>query len=144
MIFSQTKPNSVFQDTPCLSLQCVVDEIQVQQPTLIFATDQMPDHTSAQIAILQITSSGRSLMYSRKIVGPKMEPWRTSALTGYSCEDFQFRTTRIHLLLRKDEIRPNICLKLHKAYVCEKDQHVKPCWKSWIYQALQSEQRQNC
>ena len=144
MIFSQTKPNSVFQATSCLSLQCVVDEIQVQQPTLIFATDQMLDHTSAQIAILQITSSGRSLMYSRKIVGPKMEPWRTSALTGYSCEDFQFRTTRIHLLLRKDEIRPNICLKLHKTYVCEKDQHVKPCWKPWIYQALQSEQRKNC
>ena len=24
-------------------------------------------------------------MYSRKSVGPKMDPWGTPALTGYSC-----------------------------------------------------------
>ena len=27
-------------------------------------------------------------MYNRKNVGPRMEPWGTPALTGYSCEDF--------------------------------------------------------
>ena len=53
------------------------------------------------IAILQITSSGRSLIHSRKSV-------ETPALTGYSCEDFSSRTTWSYLLLRKDEIRPNI------------------------------------
>ena len=37
-----------------------------------------------------------------------MEPWRTPALTGYSCKDFPSRTTSRHLLMRKDEIRPNI------------------------------------
>ena len=37
-----------------------------------------------------------------------MEPWRTPALTGYSCEDFPSRTTRSRLLLRKEEIRPNL------------------------------------
>ena len=37
-----------------------------------------------------------------------MEPWGTLALTGYSCEDFPSRTTRSRLLLRKEEIRPNI------------------------------------
>ena len=47
-------------------------------------------------------------MYSRKSVGPRMEPWGTPALTGYSCEDFPSRTTQSHLLLRKEEIRPNI------------------------------------
>ena len=47
-------------------------------------------------------------MYSRKSVGPRMEPSGTPALTGYSCEDFPSRTTRSHLLLRKEEIRPNI------------------------------------
>ena len=30
-------------------------------------------------------------MYSRKSVGPRMEPRGTPALTGYSCEDFPFR-----------------------------------------------------
>ena len=30
-------------------------------------------------------------MYSRKSVGPRMEPWGTTALNGYSCEEFPFR-----------------------------------------------------
>ena len=46
-------------------------------------------------------------MYSRKRVGPKMESLGTQALTGYSFEDFPSRTTWSHLLLRKEEIRPN-------------------------------------
>ena len=37
-----------------------------------------------------------------------MEPWGTPALTGYCCEDFPSRTTQSRLLLRKDEIRPNL------------------------------------
>ena len=45
-------------------------------------------------------------MYSRKSVG--MEPWGTPILTGYSCDDLPSRTTRSRLLLRKEEIRPNI------------------------------------
>ena len=59
-------------------------------------------------AISQITSSGRALMYSRKSVGQRMKPWGTLALTQYSCEDFPSRTTPSHLLLRKEEVRPNI------------------------------------
>ena len=58
--------------------------------------------------MLQTTSSGRLLICSRKSVSPGMEPWGTPALTGYSCEDFPFRTTRSRLLLRKKEIRLNI------------------------------------
>ena len=46
-------------------------------------------------------------MYSKKSVGPRMEPWRTPALTRYSCEDFPSRTTQSCPLLRKEEIRPN-------------------------------------
>ena len=37
-----------------------------------------------------------------------MEPWENQALTRYSCEDFLARTTPSCLLLRKEEIRPNI------------------------------------
>ena len=37
-----------------------------------------------------------------------MEPWGTPALAQYSCEVFSSRTTRSDLLLRKEEIRPNI------------------------------------
>ena len=37
--------------------------------------------------------------------GPGMEPWGTSALTGYSCKDFSSRTTWTHLT-EKHEIRP--------------------------------------
>ena len=47
-------------------------------------------------------------MYIKKIVGPTMEPWGTPALTEYSYEDFPSRTTQSRLLLRKEEIRPNI------------------------------------
>ena len=47
-------------------------------------------------------------MYSRKSVGPRKDPWGTSTLTGYSCENFPSRTTWSQLLLRKEEIRPNI------------------------------------
>ena len=36
----------------------------------------------AQTAILHMTLSGRSSMYSRKSVGPRMEHWGTPALTG--------------------------------------------------------------
>ena len=46
-------------------------------------------------------------MCSRKGVGPKMEPWGTPALTGYSCEDFPSKTTQSQLQLRK-KIRPNV------------------------------------
>ena len=33
-------------------------------------------------------------MYSRKSVGPRMDPWGTPALTGYSCGDFPSITTQ--------------------------------------------------
>ena len=46
-------------------------------------------------------------MYSRKSLGPRMEPLRTATLTGYSCEDFSSRTTQSRDLLRK-EIRPDM------------------------------------
>ena len=62
----------------------------------------------AQMAILQITSSGRSLMYNGKSVGPRMEASRTPVLPGSSYEDLRSRTTWSHLLLRKKGIRPNI------------------------------------
>ena len=47
-------------------------------------------------------------MYSTKSVGSRIEPSKTPALTGYSCEDFPYRTTRSYLLLRKEEIKPNM------------------------------------
>ena len=37
-----------------------------------------------------------------------MDPSGTAALTGYSCEDFHSRSIQRPLLLRKEEIRPNI------------------------------------
>ena len=36
--------------------------------------------------MLNIASSVRPLMYSRKSVGPRMDPCGTPALTGYSCK----------------------------------------------------------
>ena len=48
-------------------------------------------------------------MYNRKGVGPRFELWETLAITAYSCEDFPSRITRSRLLLlRKEDIRPNI------------------------------------
>ena len=50
--------------------------------------------------MFQIASSGRSLMYSRKILGPRMEPSGTPTFTEYSCDDFPFKTTQSRLLLK--------------------------------------------
>ena len=47
-------------------------------------------------------------MYSRKSVGPRMDPYGTPALSGNTCEDFPSRTTSSRLLLRKKRIRPNL------------------------------------
>ena len=47
-------------------------------------------------------------MYNRKSVEPRMELWQTPALTGYFCENVPPRTSQSRLLLRKEEIRPNI------------------------------------
>ena len=46
-------------------------------------------------------------MYNRKSVGPRMEPWGTPPLTGYSCKDFSPGITWSLLVLRDDEIRQN-------------------------------------
>ena len=64
-------------------------------------------------------------MHSRKSVGPRMDRWGTLALPGYSCEDFSSRTTQSRLLLREEEISPNIWpeipldLSLWKRPVCQ-------------------------
>ena len=65
-----------------------------------------------------------------------MEPWGAPTLTGYSCEDFPSRTTPSHLLLRKEEIRPNIWPEPHTSSAinlfvsptmtnCSKELHLK-------------------
>ena len=41
-----------------------------------------------------------------------MEPLGTPTLTGYSWEDYPSRTAQSHLLLRKEETRPNIGPKI--------------------------------
>ena len=47
-------------------------------------------------------------MYSKKSVGQRMDPRGTPALTEYSCEDLPSTTTWRRLLMRKEEIKPNI------------------------------------
>ena len=48
-------------------------------------------------------------MYSWERAGPIKEPWGTTSLIRYYCEDFPSRTTPSRLLPRKDEITPIIC-----------------------------------
>ena len=43
-------------------------------------------------------------MCNKKSVGPRMEPWGTPTLTGYSCDDLAFRTNQRRLLLREIEL----------------------------------------
>ena len=47
-------------------------------------------------------------MYSRKSLGPRREARRTQVLTRYSCNDVLSRIVQSCLLLRKDEISPDI------------------------------------
>ena len=49
--------------------------------------------SSAQIAILQISLSGRSLIYGRNSVKPRMEPCVTPELTQQFCKEVSTRTT---------------------------------------------------
>ena len=91
----------------------------------------------AYIAMLEITLSGRSLMYSRKSVGPKIDPWGTPALTGYSCEDYPSRITWICLLLEKEKIRPNNWPAFHGTYVCEEHEHGQTLLKALDISKLQ-------
>ena len=62
----------------------------------------------------RIPSSGRSLMYCRKTVGPWTEPWETPALTLYSCEDFWSGTAQGHKakFLTWNSIRPKFAKKV--------------------------------
>ena len=62
-------------------------------------------------------------MYSRKSVGPRMEPWGTPALTGYCCEDFHSKPLEAVHHWEKKKWGQISDLKFHKTWVCEKDQH---------------------
>ena len=55
-----------------------------------------------------------------------MNPQETSALLGYSCEDFPFQNhPKLLNIERKKGQIPD--LKFYKTYVCEEDQHAKLC-----------------
>ena len=56
--------------------------------------------------MLQVTSSGRSLIYSRNKVGPKMDSWGTPASTGCSCEDSHFEPLEVAYYWKKKK-KPN-------------------------------------
>ena len=43
-------------------------------------------------------------MCNKKSAGPRMEPWGTPTLTGYSCDDLASRTNQRRLLLREIEL----------------------------------------
>lgn len=60
--------------------------------------------TTAQIEILPITSPGRSLMYSKERITPRMGSRGAPVLTSQSCEDIPFRTKR-RLLLRNHSLQ---------------------------------------
>ena len=64
-------------------------------------------------------------MYSRKSVGPKMEPSKTPPL-NIIVETSQLRNWKAKYGLTSD-------LKFDKTL---EDQHAKPCRKLWIYQVL--------
>ena len=85
------------------------------------------------IVLLQITSSGKLLMYSRKNAGPRMEPWGTLALTGYFCEHLPSRTTWSHLLLTQEEIKPNIWPEIPYDLRRPACQTVKSLGHIWCY-----------
>ena len=42
-------------------------------------------------------------MYSTKSIGPRMEPWGTPEVTGYSCEDFPSRTTQLSITEKRNK-----------------------------------------
>ena len=79
------------------SLQQVCSVITLRIESSIISTDSnITDNIIRKVM---------SLMYSRKGVGPWMDPTETPAMTGYFWEDFPSRTTWSHLLLRKEEIK---------------------------------------
>ena len=96
-------------------------------------------------------------MYSRESEGPRTDLKGTPALTRYSCEDFPSRTTWSCLILRKEEIRPNIWpeipegLSLWRRPACQTllkplDKSSATAWAAWktkqFYQTQLSEDLQ--
>ena len=98
---------------------------------------QQKVESSADIAILQIKSSERSLMYSRQSLHPRMELWEKPVLTRFSSKFFPSRTTQSPLLTSNDKKGHTTEIKFHRSWVCVEDQHAKPCWKPWTYQVPQ-------
>ena len=89
--------NFIWQVNCTPSLQQVCSVITLRIESSIISTDSNITNN--------IIRKVMSLMYSRKGVGPWMDPTETPALTGYFCGDFPSGTTWSHLLLRKEEIK---------------------------------------
>ena len=71
----------------------------------------------------------------RKPLEPRMEPWGTSALSGYSWEDFPFRTRpepEAAYYWDKTKWGRITDQKFHNTQVCEEDKHTKP-YQSFKY-----------
>ena len=61
----------------------------------------------AKILVVDDNSQLRSLIYTKKNKGPKIDPWGTPAETSTQDEDRPFRTTLWYLLLKKFSISFN-------------------------------------
>ena len=103
------------QATSYPSPQCLVDQIQVQN-----RKQRSREQYRMEGSIISIDSSITDNIV-RKIINVQQEKCRSKnrtlrapTFTGYACEDFPSRTTRIPLLLRKEEIRPKARLKFVK------------------------------
>ena len=100
----------IYKATSFSSQQCLVDQIHVQKPFKLLSQIRCLIMLRIESSVIRIDSNitDNIRWLITKTVGAGMEPRGTPALTGYSCQDFPFRTTQSCLLLRKEEIRPNI------------------------------------
>ena len=70
---------------------------ETQQPT--------SSHSLEQTEVMQMTLSGKFVIYSRKIVGTRIEPWGFPAVLEHACIYLPSSTMQNLLLMRNEKTR---------------------------------------
>ena len=81
---------------------------------------------------------GRMAYLKKYIYRPTMESWRTPVLTGCSCKTSHPEPLEAIYYWEKIKQGQILDQTFDKTYVCEEDQHAKPCQMP-LYQVLQLE-----
>lgn len=91
---------------------------------------RVTNNGEAKSLTLHLRLSVKSLMYTRKKSGPKIEPWGTPAVTEPHPEALLFKTVRCFWFARKFLMSESKFPEIPQRH--RQDFHAKPCQMLWI------------